>query len=180
MHAAVSRAVPLVRCHPLCSTRWRVAGDAPRARGSARQPSCSSRWPCGWPIICGRSQHEIGIQPPSHLGCDRSCGSHPSGSGLKGSSRRQNPAVERLVGVFRHRDSARAIGAAYLATRPEERYTDSLLRLTTYAHKDPLVIVRWATRNSALGSGGVRRMILRPARCSQRRKAAFCALTVLT
>jgi hypothetical protein len=32
-HLAVARAVPLVRCHPLCSNRWRVAADAPRISG---------------------------------------------------------------------------------------------------------------------------------------------------
>ena len=51
-----------------------------------------------------------------------------------------NPAVERLVGVFRHRDSARAIGAAYLAMRPEEENADNLVELITHAAGDPLVI----------------------------------------
>ena len=53
-----------------------------------------------------------------------------------------DPAIERLVGLFKHRDSARAIGSAYLATRPEEANPYNLLELITRADQEPLVVHR--------------------------------------
>jgi hypothetical protein len=53
---------------------------------------------------------------------------------------RPDPAVERLVGLFKHPDSARAIGAAYLALHPEEENADTLVRLISYAPEDPIAI----------------------------------------
>ena len=49
-------------------------------------------------------------------------------------------AVERLAGLFKHRDSARAIGSAYLALRPEEADPYNLVELITRADQDPLVV----------------------------------------
>jgi hypothetical protein len=51
-----------------------------------------------------------------------------------------DPAVERLVGLFKHRDSARAIGAAYLALHPAEANTDHLVEVITHPPEDPLLI----------------------------------------
>lgn len=53
-----------------------------------------------------------------------------------------DPAVARLVGLFKHRDSARAIGSAYLTTRPEEANTHKLVQLITGADEDPFVVDR--------------------------------------
>ena len=175
MHAAVSRAVPLVCCHPRCSTRCASPGDA------APPTLMIVVLAFGWPTICGRLQHELGVQPTVLYGRGRSCGSHRSGSATGPRDvRGADPDVERLVGVFRHRCNARAIGAAYLAMRSEERIQIASSGSSRTSTRTPLVIVRRATRNSALGSGGVRRMILRPAvsssstaGCSLRRKAAF-------
>jgi hypothetical protein len=52
----------------------------------------------------------------------------------------RDPAVGRLVGLFKHRDSARAVGAAYLALHPEEANADALVRLIGDAPEDPVVI----------------------------------------
>lgn len=57
----------------------------------------------------------------------------------RGFSPGPDPAVERLVGLLKHRDSARAIGRAYLALRPEEENADSLVKLISYAPEDPMV-----------------------------------------
>jgi hypothetical protein len=51
-----------------------------------------------------------------------------------------NPAAARLVGLFKHHDSARAIGSLYLATHPEEADAHKLLELVIRADDGPLVV----------------------------------------
>jgi hypothetical protein len=52
----------------------------------------------------------------------------------------RDPAAARLVGLFKHRDSARAIGSVYLATCPEEANAHKLVELIVGADDDPLVV----------------------------------------
>lgn len=46
-------------------------------------------------------------------------------------------APERLIGLFEHRDSARAIGSVYLAAHPEEADVSRLLELINRADGGP-------------------------------------------
>ena len=50
-----------------------------------------------------------------------------------------DPAAARLVGLFKHRHSARAIGSVYLATHSEEADAHKLVELVIRGDGDPLV-----------------------------------------
>jgi hypothetical protein len=63
----------------------------------------------------------------------------PGLRGAPGFAAVPDPAVERLVSLFKHRDSARAIGSAYLALRPEEADAEDLVQLISNASGDPMV-----------------------------------------
>jgi hypothetical protein len=98
-----------------------------------------------------------------------------------------DPSVERLVSLFKHRDSARAIGSAYLALRPEEGKAKVLLALISDAPEDPMVTPRasdaelraWLRRRQAhdFANGHVVKLEGWLLSATERR---LCALTVLT
>jgi hypothetical protein len=92
-----------------------------------------------------------------------------------------------LVGLFRHPDSARAIGAAYLALHPEEANADDLVKLISDVPEDPMVTLHasdaelrtWVRRRQAhdFASGHIVKL---DGWLLSATEGRLCALTVLT